>query len=967
MREEVSKKVFLRLLVTLPLISFVVLATNFQVVNAEPTTWTVDDDLLDYPDADFTMIQEAISVAVSGDTILVYPGTYSENNILINEGITLSLQSGVTMRSPSGGGLAIYGQLIAQGTELEPIIFTSNQSSPAPGDWINIVFSDTSVDANYDETGNYLNGSILQYCTLEYGGGSDIAALKIISSSPFVDHCTIINNANEGIYIKDGSPRIVNSTISNNLDHGISAYGSGLIFVCGNTIVGNQPSSYGGGIHTYSDMIVINNTIADNLGAGYGGGIYAYSDISIIANMISNNSASYGGGIYNDVGYSANINNNRIINNSASVDGGGIFCGGYYNRLISDNIIRENKAEAAGGGIYAGGRVNISRNLINNNSAGNGGGIYDATGDLIIHHTFNYNVITNNSATSYGGGISVNYHPVIEYSNIYNNTPYDISNSNSQGTLDVIAVNNWWGTTNATNIQAHIYDWYDDASLGIVDYTPYLTNLNAPVLDNPAHITYEEQTTGHSISWTATNAPPGTYIIYKDDVEIASGNWVSSTPITINVEGLPTGKYNYTIVVYDASKNAATDSVIVTVVSSTLLALNTDKNSYMQGEKVFITAITPPYTDVTFEVDYPNATIHSLFTNQSDAHGAAFYSFNLEENSPVGTYTVFASTATATNSTTFEVTEFSDITPPQITGLTHSPVDPQPTDTVAIRANITDAESYIISVTLYYLTDGGSWSSQAMTGDDSHYSTTIGPFTHGTTVQYYVNATNDEGLLAISSTLSFLVQDTLDPSLSNLAHDPSQPTTEQSINITIDVIDFGSVIQSVVLFTSSDGGSTWTTEPMSGTGSTYSTTVGPFDVGIIQYYVNATDNVGNSQVSSIQSFSVVEPTATLSVSLGGIFTPGGTIQANISVPNNFNVSKTMLVVLQVLRADRVPLIPVFQWITIDAYTTQEIILTVNIPTTAPIGSYLVQSQLLTDFPRNGGYTVDYQEKTINVS
>jgi parallel beta-helix repeat protein len=42
------------------------------------TTWTVDDDLIDYPSADCTHPQDAVNAAAAGDTILVYPGTYNE-------------------------------------------------------------------------------------------------------------------------------------------------------------------------------------------------------------------------------------------------------------------------------------------------------------------------------------------------------------------------------------------------------------------------------------------------------------------------------------------------------------------------------------------------------------------------------------------------------------------------------------------------------------------------------------------------------------------------------------------------------------------------------------------------------------------------------------------------------------------------------------------------------------------------
>ena len=41
-------------------------------------TWTVDDDGLDFPKADFDNIQAAVDAASgSGDEILVYPGTYT--------------------------------------------------------------------------------------------------------------------------------------------------------------------------------------------------------------------------------------------------------------------------------------------------------------------------------------------------------------------------------------------------------------------------------------------------------------------------------------------------------------------------------------------------------------------------------------------------------------------------------------------------------------------------------------------------------------------------------------------------------------------------------------------------------------------------------------------------------------------------------------------------------------------------
>lgn len=45
----------------------------------ERRTWFVDDDMLDFPQADFTAIRAALDAGSSGDTVVVSPGTYVEN------------------------------------------------------------------------------------------------------------------------------------------------------------------------------------------------------------------------------------------------------------------------------------------------------------------------------------------------------------------------------------------------------------------------------------------------------------------------------------------------------------------------------------------------------------------------------------------------------------------------------------------------------------------------------------------------------------------------------------------------------------------------------------------------------------------------------------------------------------------------------------------------------------------------
>lgn len=79
-------------------------------------------------------------------------------NIIVQSGVTLSIEPGTLVKFDSLKAMTIQGTLIAQGTEANPITFTSNADSPSRGDWGYIHFSDSSVDATYDGGGSYLSG-----------------------------------------------------------------------------------------------------------------------------------------------------------------------------------------------------------------------------------------------------------------------------------------------------------------------------------------------------------------------------------------------------------------------------------------------------------------------------------------------------------------------------------------------------------------------------------------------------------------------------------------------------------------------------------------------------------------------------------------------------------------------------------------------------------------------------------------
>ena len=112
-----------------------------------------------------------------------------------------------------------------------------------------------------------------------------------------------------------------------------------------------------------------------------------------------NNSATRGGGIYNNRGYLV-IKNSKFYSNSASHLGGGIKSWGYCK--IYDSDVRNNRGQYGGGMYISEFTMTVKNTLIVNNTAEEGGGlIADSFGSLIISDSK-----INSNHANYGGGIS---------------------------------------------------------------------------------------------------------------------------------------------------------------------------------------------------------------------------------------------------------------------------------------------------------------------------------------------------------------------------------------------------------------------------------------------------------------------------------------------------------------------------------------------------------------------------------
>lgn len=207
----------------------------------------------------------AISATIAGGTITtdttwtlaqspyIITGTVTVQGVDGADGITtLTIEPGVELRFNAGKYLYVGdasgnpGALQAIGNESQPIVFTSNETSP----WYGINFRNTASDPN----------CVMEHCVIEKSGQSNI---RIDSASPAIRHCSIRESNDNGIHINIGTPEIRNTAITLNNNYGIYCTTSASKPVlAGNTFTanGSYPLRIGANT-TFSDSTFIGNTI----------------------------------------------------------------------------------------------------------------------------------------------------------------------------------------------------------------------------------------------------------------------------------------------------------------------------------------------------------------------------------------------------------------------------------------------------------------------------------------------------------------------------------------------------------------------------------------------------------------------------------------------------------------------------------------------------------------------------------
>ena len=267
-------------------------------------------------------IRRAISLASSGDTVMIAAATYSEN-LTININLKLT-GSGATSTIIDGGGVARVISIL----NTKAIVGLSKvkiQNGVAAGgggilNWGTLALTNSTVSGNIAGSESSATGAGI------YNSGT-----LTITNSTLSRNSGYSNFMYGGAIYNSGSLTIAKSTLSGNTAYGYFGGGGGGIFnssgsvtITNTTLSGNSAhASGGGGIFNNSGSVTINNaTLSGNTAAGYkGGAIFVVKGATVtLQNSIVTNSSTAGNchGILTSHGY--NLSSDNTCNFHSSGD-----------------------------------------------------------------------------------------------------------------------------------------------------------------------------------------------------------------------------------------------------------------------------------------------------------------------------------------------------------------------------------------------------------------------------------------------------------------------------------------------------------------------------------------------------------------------------------------------------------------------------------------------------------------------
>ncbi|MBK7430671.1 MAG: right-handed parallel beta-helix repeat-containing protein [Bacteroidetes bacterium] len=333
----------------------------------------------------YSTISSALSASQDDDTILVAPGTYSEDILwpdksglkLLSSGgsaitIIVGTQTGSVITMIQGPTSQIDSTTIIDGFQI-----TNGRVDTVSASGGGLFLSEASpVLRNLDVN----NNSVLSMTDSSFGGGIYVG----FNSNPLIENCAIHDNQSFGEITTYGGGICINSNsnvIINNCE------------IFGNSATSNQ-NARGGGVAITDSAIVrisdcnIHHNINAAPGLSSGGGVYIFgnSNTIVVNSSLSDNLCdgpyADGGGIfiYQNTGFiidNCRIENN-LLNGPFDHSGGGVCCfssqGQIFGSSISENVM-EGDRFFRGAGIY----TEYSEVLIQNSQIRSNSVIPDST------------------------------------------------------------------------------------------------------------------------------------------------------------------------------------------------------------------------------------------------------------------------------------------------------------------------------------------------------------------------------------------------------------------------------------------------------------------------------------------------------------------------------------------------------------------------------------------------------------
>ncbi len=202
---------------------------------------------------------------------------------------------------------------------------------------------------------------------------------------------------------------------SNNIDRVLKVDAPATLTLSGVRLTRGNPgaSNSGGGVLVNGGTLSATDVVIDNSRGNQGGCIYNNGSLTLIRARLSACQASFGAGLLNEGGKTANLYDSVIENNISSGGAGGV---GNNGSLLLERVTLAGNSATFGGGMINAATATLYNATLSGNTAttNKAGGIYIGVGSSM---TLNHATITANTALTFAGGGIWNDGGIIELRN----------------------------------------------------------------------------------------------------------------------------------------------------------------------------------------------------------------------------------------------------------------------------------------------------------------------------------------------------------------------------------------------------------------------------------------------------------------------------------------------------------------------------------------------------------------------